>query len=294
MKEQPRRAQRKSASAFGFVPFMSLRFRRQRLLAKPADHDLLRLSTAEDVEVHSRKVKSFTTKGMKEQPRRAQRKSASAFGFVPFMSLRFRRQRLLAKPADHDLLRLSTAEDVEVHSRKVKSFTTKGMKEQPRRAQRKSASAFGFVPFMSLRFRRQRLLAKPADHDLLRLSTGEGLAFEVAKFVDDLEPLRAHQQVQFLREEAAHVQIFDTKVWLQFVRSAPAEVPLDAAHLRRIVVVHGVLQHDGALALGIFVLTLGPALFRAARQDRDLGVEHIEDELSTGRQVLAHTAEQVR
>src|SRR5579864_5810440 len=40
-------------------------------------------------------------------------------------------------------------------------------------------AAFGFVPFMSLCFRRQRLLAKPADHDLIRLSTGEGLAFEV-------------------------------------------------------------------------------------------------------------------
>ena len=118
---------------------------------------------------------------------------------------------------------LLTTEDIEVHWRKVKSFTTKDMKERHEGHKGNLYAAFGFVLFMSLRFRRQRLLAKPADHDLLRLSTGEGLAFEVAKLVDDLESLRAHQQVQFLREEAAHVQIFDAKVWLQSVRSAPAE-----------------------------------------------------------------------
>src|SRR5437588_9478041 len=161
------------------------------------------MSTWEDLLVRSR----FSGKG---------ERAALRFCFCSIF-----RTRSASKSFNHRGHRGPLAEGQKLHHEGHEGTTTKGTKE----------ICFRFrLPFMSLRFRRQRLLAKPADHDLLRLSTGEGLAFEVAKFVDDLEPLRAHQQVQFPREEAAHVQIFDTKVWLQSVRSAPAEVPLDAAH----------------------------------------------------------------
>jgi len=53
------------------------------------------------------------------------------FVFVPFSEQEVR-QNLL------------TIEDIEIHWRKIKSFITKDMKERPRRAQRKSVSAFGF------------------------------------------------------------------------------------------------------------------------------------------------------
>src|SRR5438445_9784011 len=100
------------------------------------------------------------------------------------------RTRSASKSFNHRGHRGPLAEGQKLHHEGHEGTTTKGTKE----------ICFRFrLPFMSLRFRRQRLLTKPADHDLLRLSTGEGLAFEVAKLVDDLEPLRAHQQVQFLR-----------------------------------------------------------------------------------------------
>src|SRR5215468_10338568 len=45
-------------------------------------------------------------------------------------------------------------------------------------------------------------------HYLLRISAPKWLALEVAKLLHDLEPLRAHDQVQLLREETPQVQIF--------------------------------------------------------------------------------------
>src|SRR6266550_1515954 len=131
-----------------------------------------------------------------------------------------------------------------------------------------------------------------AHNHLLLSSAPERFPLEASKLCCHLETLRTYQQVQFLREEAAHVEVLHAEVLLLAVCTPPGEIPAHLADLRCVVVDDGLLHGYRAPSVWVFVITLVCSKRILASQDRNPRVEHIEDKPAARRELAPHVAKQ--